>query len=245
MVTLTGTDLYQDLGSSSAVVESLQAASRLVLLQPAGVDDLPARLRRKARVILQSAEPPLRRLPPLKRSFEVCVSGHLRPVKDPFRAAEAARRLPGESRIRITHLGGALSTAMEQRALAQMQHNRRYRWLGEVSAGRARQLLDRSRLLVLSSKSEGGANVVSEAVVCGVPVLSTRIAGSIGLLGEDYPGYFEVGDTAELARLLWRAESEPSFLKALTTHCRRVARQFTPAKEKAAWSELLKELLSV
>ena len=53
----------------------------------------------------------------------------------------------------------------------------------------------RCRLLALTSRLEGGANVVSEAIASGVPVLSSYIAGSVGILGADYPGYFPVGDT--------------------------------------------------
>jgi len=55
---------------------------------------------------------------------------------------------------------------------------------------------------------EGGANVISEAVVAGVPILASNISGSVGLLGRDYPGYFSVGNTDQLRELLLRAESQ-------------------------------------
>jgi len=41
-------------------------------------------------------------------------------------------------------------------------------------------------------------NVLSEAIVAGVPVLASRIAGNIGILGQRYPGLFRVGDAREL-----------------------------------------------
>ena len=44
-----------------------------------------------------------------------------------------------------------------------------------------------------------------------VPVLSSRIPGSVGLLGTGYPGYFPVRDTDALVRLLVRAESDREF----------------------------------
>ncbi|MBP88309.1 MAG: TIGR04348 family glycosyltransferase [Planctomycetaceae bacterium] len=241
VLALTGTDLYHDIGSSTQAQESLKRASRFVLLQPHGQSELPRRMHKKVRVIYQSAEPPKRRLAPLKRVFEVCVSGHLRPVKDPFRAALASRRLHAASNIRITHLGAALSPSIETRALVEMQRNPRYHWLGNVSQARARQLLDRSQLMVLSSKSEGGANVISEALASDVPILSTRISGSIGLLGEDYPGYFDLGDTNELAELLERCENDPVFYELLRSHNRGAATQVTPTKETEAWRELLQE----
>jgi glycosyltransferase involved in cell wall biosynthesis len=98
------------------------------------------------------------------------------------------------------------------------------------------------RAIVLSSHSEGGANVLSEAIAAGVPVLASRIDGSVGLLGRDYPGYFPVGDTVALARLLERIETEPGFLASLERAVKRRRALFRPEREKAAWKRLLREL---
>jgi glycosyltransferase involved in cell wall biosynthesis len=88
---------------------------------------------------------------------------------------------------------------------------------------------------------EGGANVLSEAIVASVPVLGSRIAGTVGILGEDYPGYFGVGNTRELVRLMIRAETDLPFLREMTHWCRKLAPRFAPAREKAAWADLLRE----
>src|SRR5207245_1837061 len=82
-----------------------------------------------------------------------------------FRAALALQWIPAESKIRIIHAGEALSRAMAAEARALGKQETRYRWLGEVPRRRAQHLLARSKLLVLSSRMEGGANVVSEALV--------------------------------------------------------------------------------
>ena len=84
--------------------------------------------------------------------------------------------------------------------------------------------------------------MVGEAAVLGVPVLASRIPGSVGLLGERYPGYFPVGDTAALAELLERAEFEPSFYEELRARCAQQAPLVEPARELAAWESLLREL---
>jgi glycosyltransferase involved in cell wall biosynthesis len=97
--------------------------------------------------------------------------------------------------------------------------------------------------MVLSSLSEGGANVISEAVAAGVPVLASRIDGSVGLLGRDYHGYFPVSDTAALARLLHRIETNPHFLARLHQAVARRAYLFRPAREKAAWKKLIREVM--
>jgi glycosyltransferase involved in cell wall biosynthesis len=171
----------------------------------------------------------------------VCVIGHLRPVKDPFRAALAARRLPSASRVRILHLGGVMEESMAVRARAEMKGNPRYRWLGEQPRARVQQILARSALCVLSSRLEGGANVLSEAIVAGTPVLASRIPGSVGILGEKYAGYFDVGDTRGLARLLERCENDPAFLARLKSDCMKLRPLFDPARERASWRKLIVE----
>jgi glycosyltransferase involved in cell wall biosynthesis len=199
-------------------------------------------MRRKALAIEQSVDPPRRGVRHASGRFDVCVLGHLRAVKDPFRAALAARLLPADSRVRILQVGGALLPGFARRARVEQARNPRYRWLGELPRRRALAVLRGCRLLVLSSKLEGGANVVSEAVVAGVPVLSSRIEGSLGLLGAGYPGCFPAGDTRALARLLRRAESDRRFYAALRRACGLVRPLFAPARERRLWAALLEEL---
>ena len=242
VIVLTGTDLYGDIHSSPQARQSLELADRLVVLQPDGLRELPVKMHRKTRVIFQSAVPLRNVPPPLRSVFEISVCGHLRPVKDPFRAAIAARNLPVTSGIRITHTGAALTASMQRRAIAETLRNRRYRWPGEVTHHRARVLIARSRVLVVSSRLEGGANVISEALASGVPVLSTRISGSTGLLGEDYAGFFEFRNTRELAGLMLRCEQERGFLDKLRSQCQQRAQQLTPENERAALKSLVDEL---
>jgi glycosyltransferase involved in cell wall biosynthesis len=123
-----------------------------------------------------------------------------------------------------------------------MAANPRYVWRDDVPAAAVRRLLARSQAMVISSSSEGGANVVSEAAVAGVPILASRMDGNVGLLGPDYPGYFPVGDTGALARLLRRIESDPRFVRQLARAVRRRAVLFRPSREIAAWRRLLASL---
>jgi putative glycosyltransferase (TIGR04348 family) len=242
VLALTGTDLYGEIHTSPVAQRSLELATRIVVLQPEGVAELPERLRPRARVIYQSVEAPRSLPPPRDDRFEVCVMGHLRPVKDPLRTALAARLLPADSRVHVVHLGAALSDDMAEQARAEMAANPRYRWLGERPRGEAMRILARCRLLSLTSQLEGGANVISEAVAVGTPVVSSRIPGSIGLLDGDYPGYFPFGDTAALGALLRRAETDESFYHDLKEGCERLRPLFEPEREMGSWESLLREI---
>jgi glycosyltransferase involved in cell wall biosynthesis len=126
--------------------------------------------------------------------------------------------------------------------MAEMADNPRYSWRDDVPRAAVRALLLRSHAMVLSSLSEGGANIISEAIVAGVPILASRMDGNVGLLGADYRAYFPVGDTEALARLLLRIESDRGFVAALHRAIARRAPLFKPDREIAAWRRLLTEL---
>ena len=150
-----------------------------------------------------------------------------------------ARRLPADSRIRVTHMGRAHSQDWAAAANAEAKENSRYVWRGEIPHWQVRREFARTRLMVISSNQEGGANVVSEAVVAGVPVLASDIAGNVGLLGADYPGYFPVGDERALAEQMLRVERDPKALGLLEKHCRALAPGFTPQREAAGLRAVL------
>lgn len=242
VLALTGTDLYRDLHRSDEARQSLRLADRFVVLQPLAVEELPEDVAARTHVIYQSVEPPADPPPEREDVFEVAVLAHLRAVKDPLRAAEAARLVPAASHIEVVHLGAELEAGMAAQAQAEAAANPRYRWEGERPRRDALAVLARSRLLVLSSRLEGGANVVSEALAVGTPVLASRIPGSVGILGRDYPGYFPVGDTRALADLLWRAESDGDYYAELRRHVDKLRPMVEPQRERDAWAGLLDRL---
>jgi putative glycosyltransferase (TIGR04348 family) len=238
IVTLTGTDLYRDIRDDRSAQESLHLATRLVVLQEMGLKELAPALRGKTHVIYQSASPG-QPVQPSKRRFEVCVIGNLREEKDPFRCALAAALMPESSKIHISHMGRALNDDMAGQAQALMEKNPRYRWLGELPRSRVRNRLTRCRLMVISSVMEGGANVVSEALAAGVPVIASDIPGNIGMLGADYAGYYPCGNERALADLLHHAETSPEFYDLLKAQCARRKPLVEPEQELAGLEQLI------
>jgi putative glycosyltransferase (TIGR04348 family) len=233
VVALTGTDIYRDIRTSAEARQSLELADRLITLQPKAADELPARLRRKVRVVVQSSGTRLRHRP--VRKFRVCVIGHLRGEKDPLRTVAALPLI--EADIEVIHLGAPLDPKLVPRT-----DDPRYRWLGSVPHARALKWLASSHAMVISSRIEGGANVVCEALRIGVPVLASRISGNIGLLGNGYGGYFPVGDERALARLITRAVTEKTFYKELKAQVARLRPQVAPQAEARALLAALKGL---
>ena len=241
IVVLTGTDAYRFIHSHpDETIGSLATADRIVGLHRLIADCVPITARGKVRVIYQSAKPLTGRQPP-KQRFRVCVAGHLRDEKDSLRAAMAVRNLPTASRIQVDAYGKPHTSDWELAALAEAQANPRYHWHGEIAHGRLRDVYRRSHLLALTSRMEGGANVISEAVMADLPVIASRIHGSIGLLGEDYPGYYPVEDTAALRQLLLRAESDADFYQSLESACAALRPLFTEDAEREGWATLLAE----
>jgi putative glycosyltransferase (TIGR04348 family) len=242
IVVLTGTDLYRDIATDRAAQRSLALATRLVVLNELGARALPAHVRRKTSVILQSA----RALSPGRRSvrqFTVAAVGHLRGEKDPELVWNLLAHVDRDVPLRVLHAGGALDASLGRKAVATARKDPRYIWLGDLPRPAARQLMRRAHVLLHPSVMEGGAQAVIEAVTAHTPVIGSRIDGNVGLLGREYPGLFAVGDAAQAAHLVTRAAREPAFLRKLARSCARRASLFAPERERSAVIRLVDNVL--
>ncbi len=250
-VVLTGTDLYRDIETDASAKQSLELARTLVVLQEKGPDRLSAAHRDKTRVIFQSTSP-RQKLAKTNRHLRVVMVGHLRDEKSPQTLFAAARLLQPHGSILIDHIGDPLDPGLAQQARNTASACPNYRWLGGLNHEGTRRHIQRAHLLVHASKMEGGAHVVMEAVCSGTPVLASNVDGNVGMLGEQYPGYFDVGNAAALAAMLGAIRNEqtanggfaPSSLYArMENQCARRAALFAPQKEKSALIMLVKALL--
>ena len=244
-VVLTGTDLHHDIQVNQEAIDSLHHAQALVVLHARGIAGLPEAVRNKARVILQSANH-RRTLSKTGRHLNVVVAGHLRSEKSPetiFATARLIRDIPG---IHLTHIGNALDPELARLACATMQLCPGYRWRGALPHDAVRDAIQRAHLLVHPSRMEGGANVVIEAITSGTPVLASAVDGNIGLLGEDYPGYFPWGDAPTLAGLLAQLRLEQASGNVLLGHlASAIATRsplFDPAHERQEVRRLVTDL---
>ncbi len=243
-VVLTGTDLYRDIAQDPQAQRSLALAHSLVVLQDLGVKSLPPQHQAKARVIFQSTGT-RQTLPKTSRHLRVVVVGHLREEKDPLTLMAAARLLPPDAGVFIDHIGASLDPALGQAAQATQAQCPHYRWLGALPHRQTLQRIQRAHLLVHCSRMEGGAHVLMEAMCSGTPVLASRIDGNVGLLGEDYAGYFEPGDARALASLILACRSQvghASVVAHLRDACALRAPLFEPQAERAALHQWVQDL---
>ncbi len=242
---LTGTDLYRDIQRDATAQRSLQLADALVVLQERGPLALPAELRPKARVIFQSTTS-RQALPKTRRRLRALMVGHLRDEKSPQTLFAAARLLAGRDDIRIDHIGDALDARLGEAAMATMAASTHYRWLGGQPHAATRRRMQRAHLLIHASRIEGGAHVVMEAVCSGTPVIASRIDGNVGMLGDDYAGYFACDDARALSELILQCRASQGqgdgLLARLATQCRHRAALFAPAAERAAVRRLVADL---
>lgn len=246
VVALTGTDLYLDLPGDAAAAATVEAADALIVLQRAALDRLArfdARWGAKAHVVHQSIDPAL--VPsrqPVADELRVVVLAHLRDVKDPLLVARAVRRLGPTSQVRVHHAGRALDAHWRGLAEAEDATNPRYRWYRELDRRGALALLASAGVLACTSVAEGGANVVTEAIAVGVPVVGTRIDGNTGLLGDDHPGLVPVGDDEAMAALLRRLEQDPAALDELQRRTDALGNLVDPATERSSLGALVSSL---
>ena len=242
IVALTGTDAYRFIHShSEKTLNSLTLATKLVGLHSLIHHAVPKKFKHKINVIYQSTEMTMTR-PKSKIDFQVCVAGHLRDEKDPLRPAYAVRSLPAKSKIRVAHFGAAHSNEWRKKAFLENIKNSRYRWHGEITPHQLNIQFRTSRLLILPSIMEGGANIISEAIMSDLPVIASRIEGSVGLLGLNYRGYYQVRNTNDLREIILKCEKDSIFYNSLIHQCRQMKKLFTPEYELHSWRKLLLSL---
>ena len=244
VVALTGTDLYRDLPAGDAPTrDSIADADRLIALQSDALRHLPPSMRPKTDVVYQSASA----LVPFARKsrdrLHCLLVAHLREEKDPRTVFDAWRRLPRDLPATLSIVGAALDPVLGDAARALAGQDRRVQVLGARPHAWTRQAFKRAHLLIVPSRMEGGANVVVEAVTAGTPVLASRMSGNLGMLGDDYPGYFAVGDAHSLAAAIVRAQRDAAFIASLNEQCASRARLFSPGAERAALAVVVERAL--
>jgi glycosyltransferase involved in cell wall biosynthesis len=264
-VVLTGTDLYADLqqpdtSAFDTCKQTIDEAHLVVTLQSRAAEVLVQILpqtAQKRRVIAQTVPlaDPAHWAPIYNANSGAAltwlISGHVRSEKDPltglagFAQAFPRAHLADGSPTHLTHVGGARDpSAVEALVAAASQlPTGSISLLGARPHEEAVGLMKTHHCLIQPSRVEGGALVISEAAAHRLPVLASRIDGHLGLLGEDYPGYFQVGDPTDLARLMRQFAESAAFRDELRSALIQNTLALTsPALEKSQLKSLIERL---
>ena len=237
---ITGTDLYESLPAGSEVGHrALREADRIVVVQEAAIARLPEEVRGRAVVIPASLDAIEIEAEPVSPPFAISVVGHPRPVKRPFLTIEAVAKHPAWAEVEVWQIGEALDEGSFREGQEWVKRDSRYRWFGGMVREEALRRCAQSSLTINSSILEGGANAVLEAMTMGVPVLASRIEGNVGMLGEDYPGYFEEGELGDVLEAIVEGRVD---MQAWVELARARLPLFSRETESSSWLELLADL---
>jgi putative glycosyltransferase (TIGR04348 family) len=242
IVVLTGTDLYGDLKTSDEARQSLALADALIVLQEDAIQFIPLEHRKKTHIVYQSAKQLTPEIKP-KHKLNCVVVGHLRDEKDPATIFRAVEKINANDHIHILHIGAPLDeslAATAQKLVAKYPH---YHWSGAMAHGLTRAAIKRAHLLIHPSIMEGGANVIVEALTSGTPVIASKMSGNVGMLGQNYEGYFPVGDEIALIALLKRCADDPNFMSRLGNACQARAKLFLPETERDSLCNIVNQIL--
>jgi len=232
VVMLTGTDVNDVRVDDPewAGRRAMERADRLVVLQEEAYQRVPSRLRDKCEVVFPSVELPegLSWTGGEGSIVRVLLAGRDRPEKQIDLVLEACRRLPEDAAVSVEWYGAQRSE--------DAQH---FQWKGSVSQEDLWREMARADFFMNASSEEGGANAVCEAIAIGIPVLASRIGGNVGMLGEDYEGYFESGDVEGLVKLLTAANAP-----VLRGQIEERQSLFGVEREAAQWVDLVRVVMS-
>lgn len=239
---LSGTDIYPD--PSKVTIDSMEQSNALVVLQPDALLKVPESYKEKTFLIYQSVDPIVNVASPVdcNTEFRVTLIANIRSVKDPLVAPNACKLLSISSKIKIIHIGYCLEKNLGVILSKESESNERYDWIGGLNELDTRKTLSQSNVLLITSIDEGAGRVVGEAIELGVPIISTRNSGVLGVLGDDYEGYYPVSDSNLLSKMLMRVEEDPNFLQTLHEQCQSKAHLFCPELEKKSWAQLISEI---
>jgi glycosyltransferase involved in cell wall biosynthesis len=246
VVTITGTDLNE--GDRSLLAQVLAAAAAVVVYHDAARAELVAGTGldgRRVAVIppgVEAAPPAPRRRSAWgwrRHDFVFLLPAALRRTKDPAFALEPLERLARrDGRVRFALAGPVRETEAAEGVLAAMAGRPWATYLGEVPRWRMPELYRTADVVLNTSRSEGLANAVLEAMAAGRPVLARNITGNRAAVRHGRDGLL-FADADEFLHWAERLMADPHLRRRLGRSARRtVIRRFDPRKEAAAHVEL-------
>ncbi|MDE2855983.1 MAG: glycosyltransferase family 4 protein [Chloroflexota bacterium] len=99
----------------------------------------------------------------------------------------------------------------------------RIHWLGRMENTQLPAYLNRARVSIITSFSEGTARSLSEAMACGLPCIATRVPELKYMIEHEVNGYLCETDTASIEDAIKTVLSKPDMMKTMGENARRDA----------------------
>jgi glycosyltransferase involved in cell wall biosynthesis len=181
-------------------------------------------------------------MPDKKKSYALFVGG-ISPRKGIQDLVEAFKdaRLFGQDLFVIGGKEGEWSGKLQKRA----PHN--IRWLGRKSPSQIAKFMSRARCLVLPTRADTSPNVVKEARVVGLPIITTREGGQSSYIRDGEDGYFvKCGDVEALIEKLTSLLRASRKKGQKANECRKKHRNnLLPKKTAISFYKLYKKILKI
>jgi glycosyltransferase involved in cell wall biosynthesis len=255
IATIVGNDIKKYLFSPEKVAvcrSGLENADRVVALSQDLVDLAHSLtpIQPKARIIYNSVDLPAvswEPLPASTRPFRLGCAGIFKYAKGLPYLLKAVAALRRTRHVELELVGvlrdeekPVFTTMIQRTGISDilrfrepMPHHRMPDWLRSLDA------------LVLPSVSEGCPNILMEAMATGLPCVATRTGANEVLIEHQVSGLLVPwGDSQSLAGAIEALIADPSLAAALGAAARIRMRYFSPARERAAWEAVYRQLLN-
>ena len=118
-------------------------------------------------------------------------------------------------------------------------------FLGKLDAEQMKQEYLQANVFVSASSMENSSNSIGEAMLLGVPVVSSRVGGLESLLTDEQDGlFYAFSDEKELARRVMRVFGDRKLAEKLSENARlRALQNHDPQKNFARLMEIYQEIL--
>ena len=240
VICFTGTDINEHMKQNMQSFDAVSSADILIGLHPGIASLLPESQLDKLRIILQSAPHCEARRPTSKPNGTAVFVANVRDVKCPMTVYLASAAINPRVNVTITHIGEIVDPAYHfWPQINCVAPSPRFRWLGAKPLAETVSLISESDLLIIASRSEGGSNVISEAATLRIPILASMNECAEALLGNDYHGYFPVGNHWRLAKLIDKFYLNKSFRELLQSQIDEIRWKFSYEREVSEWREVL------
>ena len=129
--------------------------------------------------------------PKVKKENFILFAGNLISVKNPLKLISAFKIISKNQPNLLLKIAGsgALQAEMQKMTLDKGIENKVI-FLGQISQKELGMQMQKAKLLVLPSLSEGWGNVLQESLACGTPVVASAVGGIPEIISEGENGFF-------------------------------------------------------